>query len=140
VNLPLNSAKSAPAIVPVLNVYRDAAAHPLEAGDIIQSPGCHFTYRIIGPCCRLFDRASLPWPCCRIEWRSKEPSWRRVGKQFIPDMATRHSPSYSVEIVGQEGGKREPIVVTLYAIKLSPAMREWWHARKPATLELTYPD
>ncbi len=134
-NLPLNanSAKYYPPIVPALSVYRDAALHPLQAGDLIQSPGCHFTYRIVGPCCRLFDRANLPWPCCRIEWHSKEPSWRRVGKQFIPDMATRHSPSYSVEIVGQEG-KRDPIVVTLYAAKLSPAQREWWHSRKPATL------
>ncbi len=132
-NLPLNSAQSPPAIVPVLNVYRDAATHPLEAGDIIQSPGCHFTYRIIGPCCRLFDRGTLPWPSCRIEWHSKQPSWRRVGKQLIADMATRNSPSYSVEIVGQEG-KRNPIVITLYGVKFAAEHREWWHSRKPATM------
>jgi hypothetical protein len=124
--------------VPTLGVNRDATTHPLEYGDVIQSPGCHFTYRVIGPCCRLFDRETLPWPCCRLEWRSKEPSWRRVGKRFIADMATRRSPSYSVEIIGQEG-KREAIVITLYAVKLTPAQREWWHSRKPSSLEQSEP-
>jgi hypothetical protein len=95
----------------------------------MQSPGCHYTYRIIGPCCRLFDRETLPWPCCRIEWRGKEPSWRRVGKRFVVDMATRNCPSYSVEILGQEG-KKEPTIVTLYSVKLSSEQREWWHSRK----------
>jgi hypothetical protein len=134
VNLPVHrTAANHCAIVPAFNVYRDSTLHPLAPGDIIQSPGCHFTYLVVGPCCRLFDRGTLPWPSCRIEWHSKEPSWRRVGKQLIPDMATRNSPSYSVEIVGQEG-KRDPIVITLYALKLSPEQREWWHARKPATM------
>jgi hypothetical protein len=36
---------------------------------------------------RLFDREELPWPCCRIAWRSKEPSWRRVGRRFVADVA-----------------------------------------------------
>jgi hypothetical protein len=135
VNLPVNPQPRpiVPVLVPVLGVHRDAQLHPLQYGDIIQSPGCHFTYRVIGPCCRLFDRETLPWPSCRIEWRSKQPSWRRVGKQLVVDMATRNSPSYSVEIVGQEG-KREPIAVTLYGVKFSPEQREWWHSRKPATM------
>jgi hypothetical protein len=64
-----------------------------------------------------------------LEWRSKEPSWRRVGKQLVVDMATRNSPSYSVEILGQEG-KKAAIVITLYSVKLSPEQREWWHSRK----------
>jgi hypothetical protein len=61
-----------------------------------------------------------------------------VGKRFIADMATRRSPSYSVEIIGQEG-KREAIVITLYAVKLTPAQREWWHSRKPSSLEQSEP-
>jgi hypothetical protein len=104
-------------------------SHPLPHGTLVTSPGGHFTYRIVGPCCRLYDRHQLPWPCCRIEWRSKEPSWRRIGKRFIPDMATRNSPSYSVEIVGGEV-KVEPLVVTLYPVRLSREMREWWFSKR----------
>jgi hypothetical protein len=104
-------------------------SHPLPSGTLIASPGGHFTYRIVGPCCRLYDRDQLPWPCCRIEWRSKEPSWRRIGKRFTPDMATRNSPSYSVEILGSEK-KGEPLVVTLYPVRLSPEMRQWWHSKR----------
>lgn len=104
--------------------------HPLEHGQTFCSPGSHFTYQVIGPCCRLFDREELPWPCCRLQWRGKEPSWRRIGKRFTPDLATRHSPSYSVEVVGQEYSGRT-FVVTLYAVKLPQPIRDWWFAKKP---------
>lgn len=104
--------------------------HPLEHGQTFYSPGCHFTYRVIGPCCRLFDREELPWPCCRLQWRGKEPSWRRIGKRFVADLATRNSPSYSVEVVGQEYSGRT-FVVTLYAVKLPQPVRDWWLAKKP---------
>lgn len=104
--------------------------HPLEQGQTFRSPGCHFTYRVIGPCCRLFDREELPWPCCRLQWRGKEPSWRRIGKRFVSDLATQNSPSYSVEVVGQEYSGRT-FVVTLYAVKLPQPVRAWWHAKKP---------
>lgn len=103
--------------------------HPLEHGQTFRSPGCHFTYRVIGPCCRLFDREELPWPCCRLQWRGKEPSWRRIGKRFVPDLATQNSPSYSVEVVGQEYAGRT-FVVTLYAVKLPQPVRKWWHVKK----------
>ncbi|WP_143780239.1 hypothetical protein [Leptolyngbya sp. 'hensonii'] len=102
--------------------------HPLENGQVFYSPGAQFCYRVIGPCCRLYDREQLPWPCCRIQWGSKEPSWRRVGRRLIADMATRNHPSYVVEILGQEK-MRGPIVVTLYSIQLSKAVQEWWHAK-----------
>ena len=106
-------------------------SHPLESGQIIASPGCHFNYRIIGPCCRLFDREQLPWPCCRLQWRGKEPSWRRIGRRFTIDLSTKTHPSYSVEIVGQ--GSLEPIVITLYSVTLPKAGRDWWHSEvKPA--------
>ncbi len=103
--------------------------HPLSSGQTFQSPGCHFTYRVIGPCCRLFDREELPWPCCRLQWRGKEPSWRRVGKRFVPDLATKNSPSYAVEVVGQEYSGRT-FVVTLYSVKLPQPVREWWYTQK----------
>lgn len=102
--------------------------HPFEHGQIFYSSGGHFTYRVIGPCCRLFDREELPWPCCRIQWRGKEPSWRRIGKRFVPDLAVRSSPSYAVEVLGQEYSGRS--VITLYSVKLSPELKEWWYSKR----------
>lgn len=124
-----------------------APSHPFAYGQIFYSPGGHFTYRVIGPCCRLFDREELPWPCCRLEWRGKEPSWRRVGRRFVPDLATRNSPSYAVEVLGQEYSGRF-LVVTLYAVKLSQPLKQWWYAKKadvastepPTERSLTKPD
>lgn len=101
--------------------------HPLPSGQIFSSYGCHFSYRVIGPCCRLFDREELPWPCCRLQWRGKEPSWRRIGRRFVPDLAVTKSPSYVVEILGQEA--TEPFVLTLYAVKLPPAVQQWWYSK-----------
>lgn len=106
-----------------------SSEHPWPTGHVFQSPGAHLTYRVVGPCCRLFDRDQLPWPCCRIQWRGKEPSWRRVGKRFVPDMATRKSPSYCVEIVGQGYGAQS-FVTTLYTAKLDRETQAWWHSRQ----------
>ncbi len=105
------------------------ASHPLPTGTVFESPGAHLTYRVIGPCCRLYDREQLPWPCCRIQWHSKEPSWRRVGKRFTVDLATRKHPSYCVEIIGQSY-RSEPIIMTLYPVKLSAAQQDWWHTKR----------
>lgn len=112
--------------------------HPFSHGQVFSSPGCHFSYRVIGPCCRLFDREQLPWPCCRLQWRGKEPSWRRIGKRLVPDLATQKHPSYSVEILGQTGST-ESIVLTLYFIELPPYLREWWHTRNPIKAMHTLP-
>jgi hypothetical protein len=66
-----------------------------SSGSLHTSPGGQYTYRVLGPCCRLFDREELPWPCCRLAWRGKEPSWRRIGRRFVPDLASRRCPWYS---------------------------------------------
>lgn len=100
----------------------------LPVGAVVSSPGGHFSYRILGACCRLFDREELPWPCCRIQWRSKEPSWRRIGKRFVPDLATKRFPSYMVEILDHEYS-REPFVITLYWIKFPPEVQNWWYTK-----------
>jgi hypothetical protein len=105
-----------------------AIEHPWPTGHLFQSPGAHLTYRVIGPCCRLFDREQLPWPCCRIQWRGKEPSWRRIGKRLVPDLATRKAPSYCVEIVGQ-GYHTQSFVTTLYTAEFDIATRNWWYTK-----------
>jgi hypothetical protein len=78
----------------------------------------------------LFDREQLPWPCCRIQWRGKEPSWRRIGRRFTPDLAAKKHPSYYVEILGL-GNPAPRFILTLYTVKLSPTEREWWCSSKP---------
>lgn len=102
--------------------------HPWPSGHVFHSPGSQFGYRVIGPCCRLFDREQLPWPCCRLSWRSKEPSWRRIGRRFIADIATKRYPSYYVELLGYEQ-MTEAFVLTLYMTKLSPVEQDWWYTR-----------
>ena len=103
-----------------------------EFGSIKSSFGGQYSYRIIGPCCRLYDREELPWPCSRIAWRSKEPSWRRIGSRFVADMASRKCPSYSVEIL-EPGSKPVATVITLFADKFSSDIQEWWYSKKPGS-------
>ena len=105
------------------------AMHPWTSGHMFQSPGAHFTYRVIGPCCRLYDRDQLPWPCCRLQWRSKEPSWRRIGRRLVPDMAARKFPSYSVEIIGQNY-RGATFVTTLYTARLPAQVQNWWYTKR----------
>jgi hypothetical protein len=106
----------------------------LASGSEHPSPGGQYSYRVLGPCCRLFDREELPWPCCRLAWRSKEPSWRRVGRRFVPDLAARRCPSYAVELL-QPGARPTRTVITLFPQRLAPALQEWWYSKLPASLE-----
>ncbi len=102
----------------------------LEYGSIYPSAGGQYSFRIVGPCCRLFDREDLPWPCSRLAWKSKEPSWRRVGSRFVPDMASRRCPSYSVELL-QPGNRPTATVLTLFSSRFTPNMQEWWYSKHP---------
>ena len=104
-----------------------------ELGSEHSSLGGQYSYRVLGPCCRLFDRNELPWPCCRLAWRSKEPSWRRVGRRFVADLASRRCPSYAVELL-QPGSRPTRTVLTLFAQRLSPALQEWWYSKQPSSL------
>jgi hypothetical protein len=106
----------------------------LPHGSLQTSPGGQYSYRVLGPCCRLFDREELPWPCCRIAWRSKEPSWRRVGRRLVPDLAARRCPSYAVELL-QPGSRLTRTVITLFPQRLSPALQEWWYSKLPDSME-----
>jgi len=106
----------------------------LPPGSEQPSPGGMYSFRVLGPCCRLFDREELPWPCCRLAWHSKEPSWRRVGKRFVPDLAARRSPSYAVELL-QPGSRPTATVLTLFSHTFSRELQEWWYSRHPRSME-----
>lgn len=104
----------------------------LNTGDEVKSPKGNFTYRVVGPVCRLYDRDDLPWPSCRLSWHGKQPSWNRVGKRFVPDLATTRAPSYAVELLGDYSDlaaildEHLPKVITLYYLSLPPTLQEWW--------------
>ena len=99
-------------------------------GSIHSSIGGQFSFRVIGPCCRLYDREDLPWPCCRLSWRSKEPSWRRIGKRLVADIAAQKCPTYSVEII-QPGVKPTKTILTLFSRRLDSDLQEWWYSKHP---------
>ena len=100
-----------------------------KTGSVQSSYGGQYSYKVIGPCCRLYDREELPWPCSRLAWRSKEPSWRRIGSRFVADMASRKCPSYSVQIL-EPGSKPVETVITLFSKKFSTDIQEWWYSKK----------
>jgi hypothetical protein len=104
--------------------------HPLKTGSSLRSPGGSFSYVIAGPCCRLFDRDELPWPSCSLQWKGKQPSWNRVGKRFVPDMAAARCPSYAVrgaDIHGHEWVQ----VITVYHERLTKPEKDWWYSKVP---------
>ena len=105
-----------------------------EYGAIRSSLGGQYSYKIIGPCCRLYDREELPWPCCRMGRKSKETYWIRIGSRFVADIASKKCPSYSVEIL-EPGSKPVQTVITLFAEKFSSEIQEWWYSKKPGSRE-----
>ncbi|MFN9661428.1 MAG: hypothetical protein ACK6BC_13855 [Cyanobacteriota bacterium] len=106
----------------------------LASGSLHTSLGGQYSYRVLGPCCRLFAREELPGPGCRLGWQSQEPSWRRVGRRLVPDLAARRCPSYAVELL-QPGARLTRTVITLFPQRLSPALQEWWYSKLPASLD-----
>lgn len=112
--------------------------HPWPTGYVFQSPGKQFSYRVIGPCCRLFDREQLPWPCCRLQWRGKEPSWRRIGRRLIADFSAKRYPSYCVELLDYSGATA--LVTTLYTRRLSPLQQQWWYAKHLSDQTMKFPN
>ena len=97
----------------------------LPNGKKIRSPGGAFVYQVAGPVCVLYDREQLPWPSCSLRWKGKQPSWNRVGKRFVPDLAASRCPSYVVEGV-DAAGNRWCQVLTLYYERLSRQEKDWW--------------
>tara|TARA_Y100001968_G_scaffold232524_1_gene215347 strand:- start:401 stop:790 length:390 start_codon:yes stop_codon:yes gene_type:complete len=112
------------------SLIESKAIRLMEHGSIHSSVGGQYSFRVIGPCCRLYDREELPWPCCRLAWKSKEPSWRRIGKRFVPDIAARRCPSYSVEIL-EPGFRPAFTILTLFPYRFESALEEWWYSKHP---------
>lgn len=104
--------------------------HPFPSGHHVRSYGGQFNYKTVGPCCRVFDREELPWPCCSLQWRGKQPSWNRVGSRFVPDIAASKCPSYYVEAADTTGYTWVQ-VLTMYDQKLFPEARRWWYSKVP---------
>ena len=102
--------------------------HPFHSGKFLRSPGGSFTYEVVGPCCRLYDREELPWPCCNLQWKGKQPSWNRVGKRFIADMAASRCPSYAVKGRDLSGNQWEQ-VLTVYQDRLTKHEKDWWYSK-----------
>jgi hypothetical protein len=100
----------------------------LPAGKHLRSPGGSFFYEVQGPCCQLYDREQLPWPSCSLSWRGKQPSWKRIGPRFVPDMAARRCPTEAVKAVDQWGNEWEQ-VLTLYHDRMGIDLQRWWYTR-----------
>lgn len=99
-----------------------------QPGDIFYSPGCLYRYQILGACCPLFDRATLPYPSCSLAWKGKQPSWRRdrhgkgIGRQFIPDISAKGKECYSVQNLDYP--KSLPKIWVFTYLKDNP---DWWN-------------
>lgn len=98
-------------------------------GDIITSPGGHFCYLTIGPVCQLYDREELPWPCCRLQWKGKEPSWNRIGRRFVPDISVNKRASYAVILLDKNGEPDSEIKIITYWVPLELADKEEWYSK-----------
>ncbi len=102
--------------------------HPISYGTIFCF--CGVEYRCLGAACRLFDRESLPHPCCTFGyWKGRQWSyrsgWRRgVGCRFVVDKDAVKHPSYYVENLSIEGGLR---IKTFWSISLSKYEVIQWH-------------
>jgi len=101
-------------------------------GKIIRSPGGSFVYEIQGPVCVLYDREQLPWPSCSLQWKGKQPSWNRIGKRFVPDLAAAKCHAYRVKASDLWGTTWEQVLV-LYDRRLSRQEKHWWYFKGPSS-------
>jgi len=111
--------------------------HPLQPGKRVKSQGGHYNYKILGACCRLYDREELPWPCCSLIWKGKQPSWNRIGKRLIADIAASKCPSYYCECTDTQGFTWTQ-VLTFYDQKLYKEAQKWWYSKVPS--HMSYPE
>ncbi|HAW77948.1 MAG TPA: hypothetical protein DCW74_19700 [Alteromonas australica] len=103
----------------------------LKPGKKIRSHGGNFVYEILGPVCILYDREELPWPCCSLKWRGKQPYWNRQGKRFVPDLAASRCGAYAVSAQDLWGNSWEQVLI-LYDQRLHKKEKEFWYWKGPA--------
>lgn len=106
----------------------------LSPGDRFYSPGMTNEYEIIGAVCLLFDRDTLPYPCCSLEWKGKQPSWRRdkktgigIGKRFVNDFASKNCEVYAVKLLNHNNIYQHYYTFTYW--RMSDDFRKWWHGK-----------
>lgn len=78
----------------------------------------------------LYDREELPWPSCSLAWKGKQPSWNRVGRRFVPDIAASRCPAYAVRGCDTWGNQWEQVLV-IYHERLRGALKDSWYAKVP---------
>ena len=57
-----------------------------------------------------------------------------MGRRFVPDLAARRCPSYAVELL-QPGSRPTATVLTLFSVRFSRELQEWWYSRHPRSME-----
>jgi hypothetical protein len=57
-----------------------------------------------------------------------------VGRRFVADLASRRCPSYAVELL-QPGSRPTATVLTLFSLRLSAPLQEWWYSKQPGSCE-----
>lgn len=102
----------------------------LKPGDIFSSPGGSFRFRVVGAVCLIYDRENLPYPSCNLQWHGKQPSWKRIGRRFVPDMGSMNSESYHVELLDHGSSDRRFLTWTFSYRPMSPTQRDWWYSRR----------
>ena len=100
----------------------------LKPGDVFYSPGCSYRYEVVGAVCQLYDRENLPYPSCSLSWKGKQPSWRRIGRRFINDIASANREVYLVKLLGaREEYAYQHWVFTYWGMSIE--FRKWWHGK-----------
>lgn len=105
----------------------------LNPGDKFFSPGGSFEYEVIGAVCLLYDRDQLPYPSCSLNWKGKQPSWRRdennvgIGRRFVNDFASKNKEVYAVNLLHHNNLYQHYFVFTYW--EMSHELRKWWYGK-----------
>lgn len=101
----------------------------LKSGDRFYSPGMNYEYEVIGAVCLLYDREELPYPCCSLEYKGKQPSWNRQGKRFIPNITSKDCETYNVKLLNHKC--RNIFTYSFSYYKINKEKRDWWITKLP---------
>lgn len=99
----------------------------LKQGQRFFSPGGNFEYEVIGACCLLYDRELLPYPSCSLNWKGKQPSWRRIGRRFINDMSASNSEVYYVKLIDSNFENLSYSYWVFTYWEMEESLKKWWH-------------